>query len=151
MLLIDFFKCRRHRTKNPKDVAFLNATHSFNPLTVIVCGAKNPYPRMGEYDWIYGVLLSLGGCTLSNFGVNLQKFSHMRLAALNDPTKTVYTSPHWIIGLSLVIVGSLMDLVSFGFADISLLAPLGAMTLVVCSLVSSAVHTTTTTAVGVLI
>jgi hypothetical protein len=31
----------------------------------------------------------------------------------------------------MVIFGSIADLVSFGFADMSLLAPLGAMTLVV--------------------
>jgi hypothetical protein len=39
--------------------------------------------------------------------------------------------PYWVGGFLCVLIGSLSDLASFGFADMSLLAPLGAMTLVV--------------------
>jgi len=67
---------------------------------------------------------------MSNLGVNMQKFSHTQtLNAKNK--KSPYKHPLWMCGLVLLVVGSLADLVSFGFADMSLLAPLGAMTLVV--------------------
>jgi hypothetical protein len=92
-------------------------------------------------SWVAGVLLSVTGCTLSNFGVNLQKLSHTKVSALNrglpkGARRSVLTHPIWIIGISMVIVGSIADLVSFGFADMSLLAPLGAMTLVVSACAS---------------
>ncbi len=37
------------------------------------------------------------------------------------------TQPLWVIGLLCIAIGSVMDLVSFAFAPLSLLAPLGAM------------------------
>ncbi len=84
--------------------------------------------------WIFGVLLSVAGCSMSNLGVNLQKLSHMKAADAaksGDQGGSILRNPMWICGLLLVIFGSIADLVSFGFADMSLLAPLGAMTLVV--------------------
>jgi drug/metabolite transporter (DMT)-like permease len=54
--------------------------------------------------------------------------AHSKLAG----TDTNYaTNPLWMSGMAMVIVGSVCDLVSFGFAPMSLLAPLGAMTLVI--------------------
>jgi len=81
-------------------------------------------------NWVVGVMLSFGGCTMSNLGVNMQKFSHTQTLKSNK-TKSAYKHPLWLCGLVLLLVGSIADLVSFGFADMSLLAPLGAMTLVV--------------------
>jgi hypothetical protein len=96
---------------------------------------------MGVPGWVIGVVLSFGGCTLSNAGVNLQKLCHTKLSALRhnsvdaveaDGGKTpegpkYFTQPLWIGGLLCIGIGSAMDLVSFAFAPLSLLAPLGAM------------------------
>lgn len=49
----------------------------------------------------------------------------------DDENSSVFAEPLWIFGLFCVIFGSVLDLISFGFADMSLLAPLGAMTLVI--------------------
>ncbi len=86
-------------------------------------------------------------------GVNLQKLCHDRAAAAAaevsqvnplhlsiDPVSglatpeakpakppPVYCNPMWILGLVCIAVGSVMDLCSFAFAPLSLLAPLGAL------------------------
>jgi hypothetical protein len=78
--------------------------------------------------WIVGVLFAFVACCLSNTGVNLQKLAHNR-ARRNH--KSIIKDPRWLIGMGSVIVGSILDLVSYVFAPMSLLAPLGAMTLVV--------------------
>jgi len=86
-------------------------------------------------SWIIGVLLAFSGSCVSNLGVNLQKLTHNRLKQEYELTGkrpgSAYKQPMWLLGLTCVIAGSVADLVSFGFADMSLLAPLGAMTLVV--------------------
>lgn len=100
---------------------------------------------MGQYDWIIGVTLCFMGSVISNMGVNFQKLCHMKLevkakqaAALAASSGTdaptapkIVLQPLWIGGLICIALGSVMDLLSFGFASLSLLAPLGAMTLVV--------------------
>lgn len=77
--------------------------------------------------WILGCILSFAGCTLSNVGVNMQKMAHNRLEA----DKSVTGDRLWVLGLLSIGIGSVADLVSYSFASMSLLAPLGAMTLVV--------------------
>ena len=77
--------------------------------------------------WAIGVILSLSGCTLSNVGVNLQKVGH-KGHDLDDEI-AVYSSPIWILGISMVVLGSIIDFTSYAFAEVSLLAPLGAMTI----------------------
>ena len=83
----------------------------------------------GFPTWIIGVILSFSACCLSNTGVNMQKLAHNRKKRL--PHHNVVKDPRWIIGMASVIVGSVLDLVSYGFASMSLLAPLGATTLIV--------------------
>jgi hypothetical protein len=160
-------------------------------------------------DWVIGVLLAFGGCTLSNFGtlspsfkphdsvvpdcvcrssllflilsliepacclscgivmagINMFKLAHNRMAeeekrmkeinewghgldadgrrnltseqesekkaAVESKTSNVCCHPIWVLGSVCVALGAILDLVSFAFASVSLLAPIGAMTLVV--------------------
>jgi uncharacterized membrane protein len=107
-------------------------------------------------DWVIGVLLAFGGCTLSNFGINMFKLAHMRIdeeaearrvheewtsSASSSVSKgpeppappaqrSLTCHPIWLLGAICVGLGAILDLVSFAFASVSLLAPLGAMTLV---------------------
>lgn len=91
---------------------------------------------MGFPNWALGVIFSLVGCSMSNLGINMQKLSHMKIdeEVAADKTKlrrSAVTHPIWLTGMAIAILGSFIDLAAFAFADISLLAPLGAMTLVI--------------------
>ncbi len=48
--------------------------------------------------------------------------------------KPVYRLPLWIFGFVLILLGSILDLVAFGFAPQSLLAPLGMLILLILEL-----------------
>ena len=61
--------------------------------------------------------------------MNMQKLAHTRCAEMGN-ADSFPSHPLWIVGITLVVTGSVGDLLSFGFAPMSLLAPLGAMTLV---------------------
>ncbi len=52
-------------------------------------------------------------------------------AAVESKTTTVCCHPIWVLGCVCVVLGAILDLVSFAFASVSLLAPIGALTLVV--------------------
>jgi hypothetical protein len=52
-------------------------------------------------------------------------------AAVESKTSTVCCHPIWVLGCVCVVLGAILDLVSFAFASVSLLAPIGALTLVV--------------------
>ena len=80
---------------------------------------------MGNYDYWYGIVLSLSGCTLSNLSVNVQKRVHSKLAKkkklLPVATKSYVLQPWWLLGFGMVILGSVVDLISFAFAAMLLL------------------------------
>lgn len=91
--------------------------------------------------WWAGALLSMVGSIASNLGVNVQKFSFLKeekrtAAAVTAGTATArpprsYTrQPLWILGLILVISGSLFDFAALGLAAQSIVAPIGSITLV---------------------
>ena len=48
----------------------------------------------------------------------------------NEEVGNYYSQPLWILGMSLVILGALLDVASYGFAPQSLLAPMATLTLV---------------------
>jgi len=73
--------------------------------------------------WIIGVLLSLGASFLSCTGILTQKKS-------NSMSTKCRRTLVWFCGLVCMICGALGDLVAFGFATQSLLAPLGGSTIV---------------------
>ena len=81
--------------------------------------------------WFHASLRSV----VSNLGINFQKLAHTKIHEAGS-NQSYATHPVWILGITLMIVGSIADLVSFGFAPMSLLAPIGAMTLVVNMLVA---------------
>ncbi len=110
--------------------------HDTHTLTAHPCACPCVSPSQ-----IIGVTLCFMGSVISNMGVNFQKLCHMKLevkakqaAALAASSGTdaptapkIVLQPLWIGGLVCIALGSVMDLLSFGFASLSLLAPLGAM------------------------
>ena len=89
-------------------------------------------------SWILGVVLSITACGINNLGINLQKYAHNVVKKEKEREKLIteekqslfYTQPMWIGGILMTVVGALCDLGSFGYAPQSLLAPLGALSLV---------------------
>jgi hypothetical protein len=64
-------------------------------------------------------------------GVNVQKYSFVKNAALEPALQKPYVKqPLWGVGLVLVILGSLGDFAALGLAAQSIVAPIGAITLV---------------------
>ena len=81
--------------------------------------------------WIYGVVLALAGCLCSVIGLNLQRYSQTKNALKHaDLQKPAYKQPLNIFGVCLMACTALLDFAAFGLAPQSLLAPLGAATLV---------------------
>ena len=89
------------------------------------------YEGANRMLWIAGFSIALAFSFLAALGLNLQKLSmnkekgmpvHMRRPPIKQPL--------WVIGLTLITSGSLLDFVAFGMAPQSLLAPLGALSLV---------------------
>mmetsp|Transcript_17271 Transcript_17271/g.30436 ORF Transcript_17271/g.30436 Transcript_17271/m.30436 type:complete len:362 (-) Transcript_17271:176-1261(-) len=72
---------------------------------------------------VMGIVSSLVVCV----GINLQKMS---LCAPENRDVLPWKQPKWVVGLICVVVGSLVDFMAFGLAPQSLLAPLGALSLV---------------------
>src|SRR5581483_1611977 len=102
---------------------------------------------MAVQAWGIGVLLSLVACALGSFGINLQKYAHVsqqqqQRRRRQRPPRVHQQHEHddfwyaWLAGFMIVILGAVLDLVSFAFAPVSLLAPLGAMTLLLNILVA---------------
>lgn len=88
-----------------------------------------------SYRWLIGVLLAAIASVISNLGLTLQKLSHKRNQAMGaehamEHTENYHKDPIWMVGLALVILGSVADLAALGFAAQSIVAPLGSLTLV---------------------
>jgi len=82
-----------------------------------------------NYNWLIAVLLGSLASFVSNLGLTLQKLQHQRSAAISDARK-YYVQPLWMVGLCLIILGSLADFTALSFGPQSLVAPLGSLTLV---------------------
>ncbi|ETV98936.1 hypothetical protein H310_08423 [Aphanomyces invadans] len=81
--------------------------------------------------WYVGVIMSVGASVCTNMGVNLQKYSFMRECKKPTATKRGYIrQPLWMLGLWLVIFGSLGDFGALGFIPQSLATPVGGSTIV---------------------
>lgn len=82
--------------------------------------------------WYVGVLLTIVGSICTNMGVNLQKFSFMREAKTRSvgAKRGYFRQPLWVIGLLLVVSGSILDFVALGFLPQSLATPVGGSTMV---------------------
>lgn len=77
------------------------------------------------YKWI-GLSIVVASAIASNLGVNVQKLSHVQEAKQAHLGKrTYYTRPLWLIGMILIVFGSIGDLIALGFAPQALVASVG--------------------------
>jgi len=81
--------------------------------------------------WYVGVILSVVFSILSNFGVNVQKYSFNFEGTKPKAEQRSYLwQPLWAGGLVMVASGAVGDMVALGFAAQSLVTPVGGATMV---------------------
>ncbi|KNE61052.1 hypothetical protein AMAG_06807 [Allomyces macrogynus ATCC 38327] len=91
-----------------------------------MCATKPPSSR-----WVIGVVISVIGGVVLNLGLNLQKLSFRRAAAIPEPARPPpYRQPIWVFGFTVWILANLASFVALSFAAQSLIAALGAVSLV---------------------
>ncbi|XP_075703789.1 NIPA-like protein 2 isoform X1 [Rhinoderma darwinii] len=78
---------------------------------------------------IFGIILSIVGSFLISIALNLQKYTHVRLAQRQDPLP-YYKSKLWWSGVLLMGIGELGNFAAYGFAPATLIAPLGCVAVI---------------------
>ena len=82
-------------------------------------------------DFWLGVVSSTVGSIVLNFGLNLQRYAHLKLALVPVSDRTHYTRhPMWILGFVIFLVGNLGDAVGLTFTPQSVITPIGSVSLV---------------------
>lgn len=106
---------------------------------------------MTNYGFIIGIVLTVGGCFISNLGTNLQKVSMNENSQRPvEQQRTVFKQPMWVTGCVCMIAGSIADFVALGFAPQSMLAPLATFTLVFNVFMAQYLNKETPTATNIL-
>ncbi|KAI9920877.1 hypothetical protein PsorP6_001754 [Peronosclerospora sorghi] len=86
----------------------------------------------------FGALLAIVASIVSNLGVNIQKYSHLREASKPVRERQRYfRRPVWWLGTAFVVLGSIGDFTAFGFATQSLVAALGGGVTLVTNVVTA--------------
>ncbi|XP_077928310.1 NIPA-like protein 2 isoform X1 [Halichoerus grypus] len=73
---------------------------------------------------LLGVLLAILGNLVMSISLNIQKYSHVQLAHQEHP-RPYFKSMLWWTGAALMAVGEMGNFAAYGFAPITLIAPLG--------------------------
>ncbi|KAL7750401.1 hypothetical protein RI367_004174 [Sorochytrium milnesiophthora] len=81
--------------------------------------------------WVIGVLISIVSNIVLNLGLNVQKYAFNKNQALPEELhKPEYKLPIWLLGFGVWLLGNIGNFVALPFAAQSLLAPLGAISLI---------------------
>ncbi|GBG29603.1 Magnesium transporter NIPA2 [Hondaea fermentalgiana] len=85
--------------------------------------------------WYVGVILSILSSIASNLGVNIQKYSMLKEFQKMEEDHSYREKPYifqkiWLLGLFMVIFGSIGDFAALGFAAQTLATPVGGFTMV---------------------
>ncbi|XP_066235299.1 NIPA-like protein 2 isoform X1 [Saccopteryx leptura] len=75
---------------------------------------------------LFGVLLAILGNLVISVSLNIQKYSHLRLAHQEAP-RPFFRSPLWWGGAVLMALGEAGNCAAYGLAPVTLVAPLGCM------------------------
>ncbi|KAI9164513.1 hypothetical protein H9P43_008372 [Blastocladiella emersonii ATCC 22665] len=105
-----------------------------SPLAARTAAAADPAAVCGKQSsnrWLIGVFISVGGSIVLNLGLNIQKFGFRKNAILPEEEQLpAYKLPLWVFGFCIWIIGNLANFVALSFAAQSLIASLGAVSLV---------------------
>ena len=85
-----------------------------------------------DFSLLIGVSIALIGTTVSNFGVNLQKYAQIRLLALPPEERvSFFKYPFWIVGFVVALIGNILTaIIALSFVPQSIVAPIYSFTLV---------------------
>uniref|UniRef100_A0A8C5S4D7 NIPA like domain containing 3 n=1 Tax=Laticauda laticaudata TaxID=8630 RepID=A0A8C5S4D7_LATLA len=78
---------------------------------------------------LIGALLAIFGHLMISIALNLQKYSHIRLVSCKE-TKAYFRTKTWWCGLFLLCLGELGVFSAYAFAPLSLIVPLGAVSVI---------------------
>ncbi|XP_060114338.1 NIPA-like protein 3 isoform X2 [Heteronotia binoei] len=83
---------------------------------------------------LIGALLAIFGHLLISIALNLQKYSHIRLAGSKDH-RVYFKTKTWWCGLFLLFLGELGVFSAYAFAPLSLIVPLGAVSVIASAII----------------
>nr|XP_020655726.1 NIPA-like protein 3 isoform X1 [Pogona vitticeps]XP_020655727.1 NIPA-like protein 3 isoform X1 [Pogona vitticeps] len=83
---------------------------------------------------LIGALLAIFGHLLISIALNLQKYSHIRLAGCKDH-RAFFKTKTWWGGLFLLFLGELGVFSAYAFAPLSLIVPLGAVSVIASAII----------------
>ncbi|XP_028356190.1 NIPA-like protein 2 isoform X4 [Physeter macrocephalus] len=84
---------------------------------------------------LFGVLLAILGNLVISISLNIQKYWHLQLAHQEHP-RPYFKSMLWWAGVILMAVGETGNFAAYGFAPITLIAPLGCMSVTGSAIIS---------------
>ncbi|XP_055204045.1 NIPA-like protein 2 isoform X3 [Gorilla gorilla gorilla] len=84
---------------------------------------------------LFGVLLAILGNLVISISLNIQKYSHLQLAQQEHP-RPYFKSVLWWGGVLLMAVGEAGNFAAYGFAPITLIAPLGCVSVTGSAIIS---------------
>ncbi|XP_007933033.1 NIPA-like protein 2 [Orycteropus afer afer] len=84
---------------------------------------------------LFGVLLAILGNLVISISLNIQKYSHLQSAHHEHP-RPLFRSMIWWGGLVLMAVGETGNFAAYGFAPVTLIAPLGCMSVTGSAIIS---------------
>ncbi|XP_043850128.1 NIPA-like protein 3 isoform X2 [Dromiciops gliroides] len=83
---------------------------------------------------LIGALLAIFGHLVVSIALNLQKYSHIRLAGSKDP-RAYFKTKTWWLGLFLMLLGEVGVFSSYAFAPLSLIVPLSAVSVIASAII----------------
>ncbi|XP_030320274.1 NIPA-like protein 3 isoform X3 [Calypte anna] len=98
----------------------------------LATAAVSVQPHTDSFSYkenLIGALLAIFGHLVISIALNLQKYSHIRLAGSKDP-RAYFKTKTWWCGLFLLVLGELGVFSSYAFAPLSLIVPLSAVSVI---------------------
>uniref|UniRef100_A0A8C3IMD4 NIPA like domain containing 3 n=1 Tax=Chrysemys picta bellii TaxID=8478 RepID=A0A8C3IMD4_CHRPI len=98
----------------------------------LATAAVSVLPHEDPYSYkenLIGALLAIFGHLVISIALNLQKYSHIRLAGSRDP-RAYFRTKTWWCGLFFLLLGELGVFSSYAFAPLSLIVPLSAVSVI---------------------
>uniref|UniRef100_A0A674GY33 NIPA like domain containing 3 n=1 Tax=Taeniopygia guttata TaxID=59729 RepID=A0A674GY33_TAEGU len=103
----------------------------------LATAAVSVQPHTDSFSYkenLIGALLAIFGHLVSSIALNLQKYSHIRLAGSKDP-RAYFRTKTWWSGFLLLVLGELGVFSSYAFAPLSLIVPLSAVSVVASAII----------------
>ncbi|XP_075629765.1 NIPA-like protein 3 isoform X3 [Balearica regulorum gibbericeps] len=103
----------------------------------LATAAVSVQPHTDSFSYkenLIGALLAIFGHLVISIALNLQKYSHIRLAGSKDP-RAYFKTKTWWCGLFLLVLGELGVFSSYAFAPLSLIVPLSAVSVIASAII----------------